>query len=71
MRISGHRTDSMFRRYDICNEEDLAQAMLSLERYHKAAATEQKVATFHATVDQQQQKQRVALERATLYKSAS
>ena len=36
MRISGHRTDSMFRRYDICNEEDLAQAMLSLEKYHKA-----------------------------------
>jgi integrase len=34
MKISGHRTDST--RYDICDEEDLAQAMLSLEKYHKA-----------------------------------
>jgi integrase len=36
MRISGHRTDSTFRRYDICNEDDLAQAMISLQKFHEA-----------------------------------
>ena len=38
MKISGHTTDSTFRRYDICSEEDLAQAMLKVERYHKEEA---------------------------------
>jgi hypothetical protein len=38
MKISGHKTASMFRRYDIANEEDLRQAMESLERYRKAEA---------------------------------
>jgi hypothetical protein len=33
MRISGHKTGSMFRRYDIANEEDLRLAMESLARY--------------------------------------
>jgi hypothetical protein len=33
MRISGHKTASMFRRYDIANEEDLRLAMESLARY--------------------------------------
>jgi integrase len=27
MRISGHRTDSVFRRYDITSDDDLRQAM--------------------------------------------
>lgn len=36
MKISGHRTISVFNRYDICNEEDLAQAMVSLQKYHEA-----------------------------------
>lgn len=35
MKISGHKTASMFRRYDIANEEDLRQAMESLERYRE------------------------------------
>jgi len=35
MRICGHRTASMFRRYDIANEEDLRLAMESLERYRE------------------------------------
>jgi integrase len=38
MKISGHKTASMFRRYDIANEEDLKQAMESLAKYHKASA---------------------------------
>lgn len=33
MKISGHKTASMFRRYDIANEEDLRLAMESLARY--------------------------------------
>jgi len=37
MKISGHRTASMFRRYDIANEDDLREAMLRVERYHDAA----------------------------------
>jgi hypothetical protein len=36
MKISGHKTASMFRRYDIANEEDLRLAMESLERYREA-----------------------------------
>ena len=35
MRISGHKTASMFRRYDIANEEDLRLAMESLARYRE------------------------------------
>lgn len=33
MKISGHKTFSMFKRYDITNEEDLRLAMESLQRY--------------------------------------
>ena len=36
MKISGHKTASMFRRYDIANEDDLRQAMLNLKKYHEA-----------------------------------
>ena len=36
MKISGHKTDRIFRRYDICNEDDLKAAMESLERYREA-----------------------------------
>jgi hypothetical protein len=41
MKISGHKTASMFRRYDISSEDDLREAMLRVERYHEA--TKQKV----------------------------
>jgi integrase len=34
MKISGHKTASMFRRYDIASEADLRQAMQAVERYH-------------------------------------
>ena len=37
MKISGHKTASMFRRYDIANEDDLRQAIEAVQRYHEAA----------------------------------
>ena len=37
MKISGHKTASMFRRYDIASEDDLRAAMQSVDRYHQAA----------------------------------
>jgi len=36
MKISGHKTGSMFRRYDIASEGDLREAMLSVQRYREA-----------------------------------
>jgi hypothetical protein len=36
MKISRHKTASMFRRYDVANEDDLRQAMLNLKKYHEA-----------------------------------
>jgi integrase len=47
MKISGHKTASMFRRYDISSEDDLRSAMQAVERYHEA--TQQKVVTMTAT----------------------
>lgn len=35
MAISGHRTDSVFRRYSIPDEDDLAAALKRTERYHE------------------------------------
>lgn len=36
MKISGHKTASMFRRYDIASEADLRSAMLNLQKYREA-----------------------------------
>jgi integrase len=37
MKISGHKTASMFRRYDIASEDDLRSAIEAVQRYHEAA----------------------------------
>jgi hypothetical protein len=39
MKISGHKTESIFRRYDIVNEDDLRQAMELRAKYHEATAS--------------------------------
>jgi len=43
MKIRGHKTASMFRRYDICDEDDLREAMTSVARYHESQAKASKV----------------------------
>ena len=36
MKISGHKTAAMFRRYDIASESDLRQAMVNVQKYREA-----------------------------------
>jgi len=36
MRITGHETNSMFRRYSIVDEEDLTEAMQKVQKHNEA-----------------------------------
>ena len=44
MRISGHKTDSIFRRYDITSDDDLRQAMERTATYLEELPETAKVA---------------------------
>ena len=56
MKISGHKTASMFRRYDIANEDDLRQAMQAVERYHNEKT--EKVVTIGSTQSERKNRYR-------------
>lgn len=49
MTISGHKTWSIFDRYDITNENDLAQAMKRIDRYLENA--KENVVSIGATAE--------------------
>jgi integrase len=42
MRISGHKTQSVFRRYDIVSEEDLRQVAMMMDKGHQSQEPEGK-----------------------------
>ena len=46
MRISGHRTDSTFRRYNITSEDDLREAVEKVAAYVETLPTERKIAVM-------------------------
>jgi hypothetical protein len=46
MKITGHRTDSMFRRYAIVNEEQKRDALARTQQYLAANPVERRVAVM-------------------------
>jgi len=46
MKITGHRTDSMFRRYAIVNEEQKREALAGTQQYLAVNPAERKVAVM-------------------------
>jgi hypothetical protein len=46
MKITGHRTDSMFRRYAIVDEEQKREALARTQQYLAANPAERKVAVM-------------------------
>jgi hypothetical protein len=43
MALSGHKTDSVYRRYDIISEADLTEAMNRVQEHNKKEAENHKV----------------------------
>jgi hypothetical protein len=46
MKITGHRTDSMFRRYAIVHEEQKREALTRTQQYIAATPAQRKVAVM-------------------------
>ena len=46
MKMSGHKTNSVYKRYDIIDEEDLKVAMGKVQRYLKSQKSGRKVVSM-------------------------
>ncbi len=51
MLITGHKSTSMFRRYNITDERDLKEAMRKAQAYVQTLPTERTVAPFQRAAD--------------------
>ena len=46
MKITGHKTNAMFKRYNITDENDLREAVLKTQQYLESAPTDRNVVPF-------------------------